>query len=282
MSNDRCYEPSVLKKKQDALLSVYKEVSRICDKHNITLFAEGGTALGAVRHGGFIPWDDDVDVFVMREDYDKLLEILPQELDEKFAVDDWLSNKDFPAPDACIYLKNSVSVPVEMKNCKYRYGIGIGIYPYDNMPDDDKKAKAQLRACWFWTRIHWLKVLPFPYVPYKGILRAAIYTVCGAAHIALKLVPKKWIVDRCEKATRRYNNTETRRAGILTYVYPWDTVLEKAKIYPPHELMFEDLTVRIPACWDEWLTQLYGDYMQLPPEDQRKNHFPCVFKFPDE
>lgn len=263
------------------MFDVLKELLRVCDKHNIDLFMEGGTALGTIRHKGFIPWDDDVDVFVMREDYDRLLELLPTELGPKYAIDDWISNKDFPAPDACIYLKNSVSVPVEMKNCRYRYGIGIGLYPYDNIPDDERAASKQYFLSWFWTRLHWLKVLPFPYIPYKGFKRTVIYAICGTAHLFLKLVPKKWLVERCEKAYRMSNHMKTRRAAIVSYTYPSKSVIEKDKIYPPYIGTFEGESVKLPACWHELLTLTYGDYMQLPPEEDRKNHYPCILKFPE-
>lgn len=282
MSIDRTYAPEDLKRTQDVLLDILKDVLRVCDENGIHIFVEGGSAIGAVRHGGFIPWDDDIDLWVLREDYDKLLTILPEQLDPRYGMDDWLSNKDFPAPNLCVYAKGSISVPVEMKNCKYKYGISLGIYPYDNIPDDDKKAKRQISLCWFLMRLHWLKVLPFPYIPYHGIKKTIIHAICGIAHVCLLPIPKKWIVKQCEKVSNMYKDIETTRAAVLSYTYPWDTVIKKDKIYPSCTMPFEDTTVEIYGAYHELLTQEYGDYMQLPPPEKRKNHFPCELKFPNE
>ena len=279
---DRCYKPEELKKTQEVLVEVLKDLLRVCEENNIPIAMEGGTAIGTVRHKGFIPWDDDIDVLLLRKDYDRLLKIMPQALGERFGTDNWLENPDFPAPNACVYARGTVSVPVEMKNCKYRYGVSLGVYPYDNIYDDDKKAKKQLRKCWFFGRLHWLKVLPFPYIPYKGIKRTLIYTACFIAHVLLKLVPKKWIVKKCEQYARECENMDTKRAAIALAGNPFSTIIEKDKIFPLVDGEFEGIKVKLVNCYDEYLRREYsGDYMQLPPEDKRKNHFPCELDFGD-
>ncbi len=278
----REYDNESLKKVQSVLLDILKELQRVCDKNGIELVAEGGTAIGTVRHKGFIPWDDDIDVAVIREDYDRLMEILPKELGENFGTDNWIDNKDFPSPTACVYAKNTLMVSEPMKNCKYKYGISIGIYPYDNIPDDDKKAKRQVKESWFWMRLHWLKALPFPYVPYRGIKKVVIHTICGIAHVLLLPVSKKWLVKKCEDVCRKYQNSETKRAAILSYTFPWDTIITKSEAFPTEIMTFEDAQIKMFKSWHELLTQEYGDYMQLPPKEKRKNHFPIILKFADE
>ncbi len=282
MAGNRFYNPDDLNKIHGVLLDVLKELIRICDKHGFNLFMEGGTAIGTLRHQGFIPWDDDIDVFLLREEYDRLLKILPEELGEDFGTDNWCDNKDFPAPNACVYAKNTVMMSAPMKYCKYKYGISIGIYPYDNIPDDDNLAKKQLKKCWFLGRINWLKVLPFPYIPHKGFKRFVIYAICGAIHILLKPFPRKWFVNRYEKVSRAYNNTETKRSTIACSTPIFRTNIEKDKLFPPAVFQFEGVDVKLPACYDELLTREYGDYMKLPPEDKRKNHYPLVLKFADD
>lgn len=281
MSIDRTYAPEDLQKTQEVLLDILEDVLRVCKENDIAIFAEGGTAIGAVRHGGFIPWDDDIDLWVLREDYEKLKKILPEQLNDKFGADDWINNKDFPAPNICVYAKGSVSVPIEMKDCKYRYGISLGIYPYDNIPDDDKLASAQMRGGWFWGKIHWLKMLPFPYLPYKGIKRTLIHTVCGIVHILLKLVPNSFIVNQCEKRCRRYNDTKTTKMTIVMAGNPRRTIIQKDEIFPPVKFDFDRLSINLPSCYHELLTREYGDYMKMPPKDKQKNHYPCELKFPE-
>lgn len=281
MAKDRCYEQHDLDKIHKVLHDELKELQRICDKHDIPMFLIGGTAIGAVRHKGFIPWDDDIDVGLLRKDYDRLLEILPEELDEKFGFDNWDTNKDFPAPNTCIYAKGTLAVPMEMKDCKYKYGISMGVYPYDNVSDNEAERKKQFRRGFFWGRIHWLKVLPFPYIPYKGFKRAAIYTVCAVAHVCLKLVPKKWIVARCENVIRSCNDKDTKYCTIVLDSAPTGNMLENADIFPLCNADFEGTTTKLIAGYDKALRNLYGDYMQLPPEDSRKNHFPHTLDYGD-
>ncbi len=282
MSIDRTYAPQDLKRTQEVLLDILKDVIRVCEQNGITIFAEGGTAIGAVRHGGFIPWDDDIDLWVLREDYEKLKTLLPEQLDARFGADHWLSNKDFPAPNLCVYAKNSISVPVEMKGCKYKYGLSLGIYPYDNIPDDEKKSATQIKKGWILGKIHWLKMLPFPYIPHKGIKRILIYTVCAIGHIFLKLVPKKAIVKASEKNCRLYNEHQTSRMTIVMAQNPRRNIIDKDKIFPPVVFDFDGVSVNLPACYDELLTREYGNYMQIPPKDKQKNHFPCELKFPED
>ncbi len=281
MAKDRCYEQKDLDKIHKVLHDELKELQRICDKHNLNMFLIGGTAIGAIRHKGFIPWDDDIDVGLLREDYEKLLEILPEELDERFGFDNWNTNKDFPAPNTCVYAKNTIAIPMEMKDCKYKYGIGLGVYPYDKTFDDPKKRASQLKRGYIWGRIHWLKVLPFPYIPYKGFKKAIIYSICAIAHIALKLVSKKWIVKKCSNLEQLCKDENAKNVTIVLDSDPWRNMLESDKILPLVDADFEGTTTKLIAGYDEALRNLYGDYMQLPPEDSRKNHFPHTLDYGD-
>lgn len=277
---DRQYSPEDLKKTQDVLLEIMKDVLRVCKENDIPVSLSAGTAIGAVRHKGFIPWDDDIDLMLLREDYDRLLEILPEQLDEKFGVDDWLHNKDFPAPNACVYAKGTVAVPVEMKNCKYKYGISIGLYPYDNVWDDEKKADRQRKKCWLFGRLHWLKVLPFPFVPFYGLKKKIVHAICGFAHILLIPVKKEWLVKKCEQYSRECNHIDTKCVSIILDNMPKEETIEKEKLFPLIEVDFEGVKAPLINCYDEVLTKMYKfPYMELPPEEDRKNHFPCEMDF---
>lgn len=279
---DRCYAPEDLKKTQEVLLEILKETLRVCEENDIPITMYAGSAIGVVRHQGFIPWDDDIDLILMRKDYDRLLELLPEKLSDRFGVDDWVHNKDFPAPNACVYAKGTVAVPVEMKNIRYRYGISLGVYPYDNLWDDEKKAKKQIRKCWLFARLHWLKVLPFPYVPYHGFKKAVIHAICGFAHILLKPVPKKWFVEKCEKYARECENVETKRVTSLLDGVGTRMICDRDKLTPLVDGTFEGVPVKLYNNYKETLTKLYDfPYMELPPEEDRKNHFPCEMDFGD-
>lgn len=278
-NTDRVYTDADLKKIKEILLEEYCEVLRICEKHSIPFFLDSGSCLGAVRHGGFIPWDDDMDLGFMREDYDRLLQILSEELGEKFGCDSWISNPDFPSPDACIYAKGTVAVPVEMKKCRYKYGISIGLFAYDSTYEDEKKRRRHLKKCWRCGRIHWLKMLPFPYLSVKGFMRYLILAVCGTVHIILKPISKKWIVKKCEKAFREASGTNTEKITIAFASKPERYVFDKSDIFPLRETVFEGKKAYIANDFDKYLTNVYGDYMKLPPVEDRKNHYPSELDF---
>ena len=95
MSIDRTYAPEDLKRTQEVLLDILKDVIRVCDQNGITIFAEGGTAIGAVRHNGFIPWDDDIDICILREDWDKFIDALNKDLSDDFYFQCYENDKNF-------------------------------------------------------------------------------------------------------------------------------------------------------------------------------------------
>ncbi len=275
---DRMYKPEELEKTQLIMRDALIEVLRICEKHNIKISLDSGTMLGAIRHSGFIPWDDDIDLGMLREDYEKFLSVLPEELDEKFEFDNWYKTKDFPAPNTTVWAKGTVSIPIEMKGCTYRYGVGLGVYPYDNLSDEPKIARKQQIMCFVLGKLNWLKMMPFPYIPHKGIMRFIIHSICAVVHVILKLVPRRFITEAfdkysmlCKEKTEKVflpaeggiGTTTTARTGFENMV----------------KTSFEDVDSYIIGNYEEWLTNVYGDYMQLPPPDKRKNHFPCELSF---
>ena len=125
-------------------LEIAKEVHRVCLKNNLCVFMLGGTLLGAVRHKGFIPWDDDFDFGMMRKDYDKFLEIAPIQLGEKYYLLEWKQNKDYPLHMVKIMKKGTI-YKEKNRNDKAGHGIWVDLFAYDHIPENLADQKWQKR-----------------------------------------------------------------------------------------------------------------------------------------
>lgn len=277
------YEPETLKKLQYYSGRVLKEFDRICQKLDITYFIYAGTAIGALRHGGFIPWDDDIDVALPRNDYERFLAEAPSEMKPVFEIANGRISPGFPACLTRFSFKDSLWVPEEFKNCEQQFKIGIDVFPLDALPDDPKALRKKRRRTWLWGRLVYLKATSRPHIIQKGLTRALIYGACSIAHGALQLfkVSQGYLYGKWEEAALLYNNEPSERIADFSDRTPeaWSMMLNE--IVPTRRIPFEDFEVQTANKDTVLLERGYGDFMQLPPEDARKNHYPSVLKFPE-
>ena len=146
-----------LRKVQLLELEIAKELKRICEKNNIKFFFLWGSLLGAVRHQGFIPWDDDMDFGMLREDYEKLIEACKTDLDERFFLQTWDTDSNYPFSYAKLRLKGTHFIEQFAGNSMLNDGIFIDIFPLDNAPDTCVKRKIQGIKYYFCIRLLWIK-----------------------------------------------------------------------------------------------------------------------------
>lgn len=248
-----------------AQLDLMVELDRICKKWDIPYFLTAGTLIGAVRHNGFIPWDDDLDVGILWEDYARLKEACEQDLDPAYYLHSWDSDPSSPHPFYKLKIRGThypeqIAVKSQMDD-----GIFIDIFPFDNAPDDPKLRKKQHRE-----RIILRKFL---------LLRAGFDL--GGKNLAKKLVyvflkaiaymrPMSAWKKSFTKLRNRYNRGKTREAVNLCGAYAYEKECQRREILEEVVLhKFEDQEFCIPANYDEFLTRCYGNYMQPPPEAQR-------------
>lgn len=276
------YKPEELERLKKTEMEVLAAFIEICEKHDLPYFVNGGTAIGAVRHQGFIPWDDDMDVGMLRDDYEKFLQVAPREIEGKYELMNAEINKDCLGYTMRMCKVGTKHITDEHSKYPTTFGIRIDIFPYDNVPEDPKLRKKQLRDINLYTRMYILRIIPNPTVPFKGVMGKIMSAGCFVVHYLLKaFVSVDYINRKYRETSLRYHN-QTSLVASLCDVEPEISIVKKDEIFPLQELKFEGMTVKAMACNHEMLTRMYGDYMEMPPEEQRYNHGAKVLDFGDE
>ncbi len=242
-------------------LDLLERFLEVCRRHNLRYYAFGGTLLGAVRHKGYIPWDDDIDIMMLREDYDKLLAIADEEFTAPYFFQTAHNDQKYSRGHAQLRDSNTTGIlPSEKGLFPFNQGIFIDIFPADAVPDDDNARTAQIKRIKFWEKM--LKItVRYPSNPKKNIIKNILHTIAS-------LVPYKWSYKQLEKACTRYNGQGMKRLGLISFlpgeerfVFPADA-FDEVTTAP-----FEHLTLDIPADYDTVLKIQYDDYMTMKQEN---------------
>lgn len=251
-----------IKKLQSRLLDMAKVFHDFCEEHNLKYYMLGGTMLGAVRHKGFIPWDDDMDFGMMREDYDKML-ALKDELPQGYSFNDHISDKNFKYGFCKLYDENSTYIE-SMLDSDYVGGIYIDIFPLDNIGNDIKKADKLFKKIKFRRKLRSLVYI-------KGKRSSLIKNIVVKTCQAVFKESNKWY-EWPYKVIRKYKNKDCK---LITNVYGANMereTIEKEVFGKPVLYDFEDTKFYGVEDYDKYLSKMYGDYMELPPEEKRKKH----------
>ena len=282
---DRCYDNETLKKLQKVELEILRDFVDLCDKNDITYFGIAGTGIGAIRHGGFIPWDDDIDVAMPRKDHDKFVRIAEKYYSDKYFVLDGKRFPNYPLLTTRWVMKGTEFTEWPLKDIDCPFGIFLDIYPLDQIPDDEKKFKRQARQAFFWSKLLILRSIPHPTLPVRGFTAKIIQLICGMIHWFLKTfkVSKRWLYNMCYAVSTQYNGRgDTKRIDFLCDTTAYMNIHYIDDIYPLKTIKFEDIELKFPQKIENNLERAYGDFMQLPPEEKRKNHYPYKLKFKGE
>ena len=279
--NQDYYDNKTLKKLQKIELSILKEFDKICEKNNLDYFLVGGCAIGIVRHKGFIPWDDDIDVGMNREDYDKFLKIAEEQYSDKYSVINNDTNPKFPLMNTRWGLKGTEYKTEDLKDIPGDFGIFLDIFCFDNVPDDDKLMKKQGTKAWFYGKMLVLSGVKRPTLYYYGFKAKILHAIFFVAHYVLKIfhLTSRHFYKKANKYGTMYRNEETKRFAYMYDPQRFTSMLDKSDIYPTRRMNFEGVSVKVPKKIEKYLSTRYGDYMKLPPEDKRHTHPPFSLKF---
>ena len=256
-----------LRKVQLLELKVLKEIKRICTKHDIKYFLTGGTLIGAVRHKGFIPWDDDIDIAMMRPDYDRFLEIAPKELGPEFSLLCIQQNPKIGTFFSKVVLNGTTYRNVQQPDDAKNFGFLVDVLPYDNIYDN--KLLAKLYFCW----LNFCVVLYSMKNGYHNGTTKFKRFVAEAMKICFFWIPKGWLRKTIINYPYRLNKKKTNTKAYLSGRYGIPREMRSAYLFDEYtELPFEDDSFMVLKEYHAFLTELFGDYMKLPPLEQQVTH----------
>lgn len=258
-----------LRQAQKIMLYIMKRIHAVCVEHNIKYWLDYGTLLGAIRHDGFIPWDDDMDICMMREDYEKFCKIAPEALGEEFFLQTKDTDPAFWPEMGKVRLNDTVwlergwaAVPLLNK------GFFVDIFPIESFPESKLYATyltAKIKLC---NTLLLYKINHFS-TPKKF---KKFITITLSA-----LIPQKFLIDYLNKTVRKLKKSKNKTSMVSkifdTSISNWtdQDILDKVILKK-----FEDTEFFIPEKYDIRLKQIFGDYMKLPPENKRYGHHNVV------
>ena len=267
MLKNTVIQPEKLKKMQHRGLEMLLYFKEICDKNGLLFYFCGGCCIGAVRNKGFIPWDDDVDVFMPRPDYEKLIQIWDSQADTsryslQVTTKDRLTQNMF----ATICDNNTTFIKSYQANLDINHGLALDILPLDGCPSGRLARKKQL----FWALIYSLYIIGQPPRNHGRL-------VCAAGQVLLAIAPSKGLRYKLWKmAERKMTKYPIDKCSYITELCSGPRYM---KLEYPAEIFssavmaeFEGYMLPIPKGYDAYLRMAFGDYMQIPPKEQQVCH----------
>ncbi|MCL2697122.1 MAG: LicD family protein [Oscillospiraceae bacterium] len=259
-------------------IGILNEIDRICNEHNLIYFLEGGTLLGAVRHGGYIPWDDDLDIGMPREDFDRFIALCGSTLSDNFCLTTEKS-KSYPFSFAKVEQKNTLFIESKLYRNYKKLGFGQGIY-VDIFPFDSVKSKASFKR-----RKRTANII-------SNLINGKLNIYDNSDKIKrLKFILKKFLSLFCSLTLLRAHRSSLCRrdnnradCGFLAsfssrYGYK-KAIFLKEELLPASSVLFEGRSYPAPGNKDYFLRTKYGDdYMELPPPEKQVTHNPFILSF---
>lgn len=250
---------------------ILDKVVTLLDENNIKYSLCGGTLLGAIRHKGFIPWDDDIDIFICRDDYNKLQEILKEnnKLDNNIFFHSY-ELKNLNLPFTKVYNKD---IRIEDKRYidSYENYLWIDIFPVDGLPNNEKECVKLYSKKEKYRILMKFKKMSLSFM-FKNKKRFFINIGKLFVKIFFNLLPQSFLTKKIIKLTYKNPYLTSNYAGCLTWGYGPQEKMKKKEFEEYIDVEFEGSIYKSIKNYDLYLTNLYGDYMTLPPEDKRVTH----------
>ena len=265
-------ERELLRKVQLTQLEIAKEIKRVCEENDIRYFLADGTFLGAVRHKGFIPWDDDMDFGMLRADYEKFCRIAPSKLKPEYCLQTWYTDPNYSLPFGKVMKRGTVYLESKKTRRLKENGFYVDIFPYDYVPENQTERSRYAAKL---LNIYRVKLMRSGYKPWMDNDKIVWKKRIGYLYYQLQAL----FASQRELA-KSYD-------ALAVSIHDSRIMVEQSALPRPYyfasrmfeeftEYEFEGVAFTGVKDYDAYLKVLYGDYMQLPPEDQRENHHQIV------
>ncbi len=258
----------IIREVQKVQFEILKEVDRICRKNNIRYILFSGSMLGAVRHQGFIPWDDDIDIAMLRDDYERLIDVIDDELSSDYFFQTHRKDKKNFFSYGKVRKNNTLLIEKSIRHLKMHHGIFLDVFPLDNYFPNDRKMLSNVRKINLLTEIKLRSHTKFVYNKNKLLMQLP--------KIALRIfrIPLSFYNRRIDKLAAMFNNQESEYVNLLIDSSSKSVlerfIMKKKDVTDTIDILFEGGYFPVPKKYDELLTKCFGNYMELPPKENQK------------
>ena len=270
------YDDKTLKHLQSLELMILKDFIKICEENDLTYYMYAGSLLGAIRHNGFIPWDDDLDVIMFRDEFEEFKKIFMSSENEKYELLSNETEKDYFHLLSKLMLKNTRFEEDWVSQVDFHIGINMDIFVLDDLSDDKFKRNYQLKKSFLYNKLlimSKIKLNDLPFVT-KVITHGGYYILN-----LLKIKPST-INKRCLSFLKKFKNPNAEFVfDISATAEEYPQIFRRDDFKSIKKVKFEDIEVNVPSGYDYILKSLYGNYMQLPPKEDRYNHITETLDF---
>lgn len=249
-------DKELLRKMQIVKLDSLHEIERICEKHGLRFFLDYGTLLGAIRHEGYIPWDDDIDLCMPVKDYNKFLEIAPSELDGRFFLQTAKTDPPYDLPFIKIRMNGTTDLYIPWKKSTIHQGLSLDIFTVFPLANNKLLRKIQYKAA----MIYKMTYSNYEYKTSKAF---------RALQKFILIAPKFWRFISYQLFAKYSEEKATHFSHLIEEPKGYTS---KEGLFPLTKLKFEDKTYPVPNDYHAFMESMYHDYMTPPPEEDRTGH----------